>query len=353
MQNVKLNRQILAVLCSWLYAGNTKFWILNSGYWLLLFAFLPKLSPADTTRPEVAAYDMPHMVLRVGPLGVKPMVGHTERIYNYYLPSQESETQKAGAQGATAQGVTAGSVRPTWDSNNLIAREIYIAEPPRLVHQTLFKQGKQHGIEKLWFDNGQIYSATPFFEGQIDGTCRQWNQAGQLIAQYDIKDGTGHRQIYGTDGILQIDEPLEKSIPHGLRMERTPKGERVFIPHKDGFIIGQSYKFSAAGILQSLNFFTDDPYEHQRNVVNDADFDIRALHGPSLTWDQKGALSQIIWWVNNQQVTPAQYANAAKTDKSLPPYFTDANQYKTLIPPGVLALEQKYRTQPAVRIPLR
>lgn len=71
-----------------------------------------------------------------------------------------------------------------------------------------------------------------------------------------------------------------------------------------------------------------------------------------IEFDDTGEVKRKIWRLNFKYVSEETYAKAAATDKTLPPYFKDTNQYKTLVTPEVKALIKRYRAMSPVKIPL-
>lgn len=48
-----------------------------------------------------------------------------------------------------------------------------------------------HGLHRDWHPNGVLAEEVPYNHGIIDGTVKQWNDKGELIAQCEIKRGNG------------------------------------------------------------------------------------------------------------------------------------------------------------------
>ena len=54
-----------------------------------------------------------------------------------------------------------------------------------------YKNGKRHGWEYEWYENGQLSEALPFDNGREHGTARVWGSSGALLGSYTMDHGTG------------------------------------------------------------------------------------------------------------------------------------------------------------------
>ena len=44
-----------------------------------------------------------------------------------------------------------------------------------------YMNGRKHGPERRWFQNGNMYYEKNFFNGKLHGVLREWNLGGELI----------------------------------------------------------------------------------------------------------------------------------------------------------------------------
>ena len=51
------------------------------------------------------------------------------------------------------------------------------------------KNTRPHGIDRSWYENGQLYWEQHWKDGKKDGTSRRWNENGQLISKTYWKNG--------------------------------------------------------------------------------------------------------------------------------------------------------------------
>ena len=104
-----------------------------------------------------------------------------------------ADTARPGAEYSMVESFFVGEqlvgVRYYWD-----------AKMQQLHSKDLFKDGKRHGIQQKWYDNGQLSSETPYLNGQMHGTCRQWNRDGKLLGSFVMKNGCGVFQTWYPDG---------------------------------------------------------------------------------------------------------------------------------------------------------
>ena len=89
----------------------------------------------------------------------------------------------------------------------------------RLVMETPLKNGKKHGREFSWNENGVLESVEPYFEGKMHGLARQYGRNGKVIGTYRCVHGTGYdiwRQEQ-EDGSVVVSEihSLQDGLPHG------------------------------------------------------------------------------------------------------------------------------------------
>jgi len=86
-----------------------------------------------------------------------------------------------------------------------------------------------HGLHREWHSNGVLAMETPYDHGIIDGTVKQWNDKGELIAQCEIKRGTG---------VLRQLTPFGWSDTTFLDGRWTGR-QRVY--RDEGAVVGESY----------------------------------------------------------------------------------------------------------------
>jgi hypothetical protein len=81
----------------------------------------------------------------------------------------------------------------------------------QLYEQVPVRNGRRHGIARVWHKNGVRASEEPCENGLLHGACRHWNEAGRLVGEYRMIHGTGLQRDWHDNGKLQI----EVSTVHG------------------------------------------------------------------------------------------------------------------------------------------
>lgn len=73
------------------------------------------------------------------------------------------------------------------------------------------RNGKRHGVARLWHKNGRLASEERYANGRLHGICRQWSESGRLLGQYRMVQGTGVQRVWHDNGKPQ----MELSTVHG------------------------------------------------------------------------------------------------------------------------------------------
>src|SRR4051812_48385241 len=73
----------------------------------------------------------------------------------------------------------------------VVGRRIY-NEKGRIVRETPLKDGKKHGNEIEWKDDGTLLSVEPYCDGHIHGRAKQYGRSGKIIGTYRFVHGTGY-----------------------------------------------------------------------------------------------------------------------------------------------------------------
>jgi len=81
----------------------------------------------------------------------------------------------------------------------------------QLREQVPVRNGRRHGVARIWHKNGKRASEEPYENGLLHGVCRHWNEAGRLVGEYRMIHGTGIQRDWHDNGKLQI----EVSTVHG------------------------------------------------------------------------------------------------------------------------------------------
>ena len=256
----------------------------------------------------------------------------------YAIPTDAVKVEGSGGMRRGEKYYNYFPVGAAITSKNRIATEMYYKGV--LIQRKLFKNELKYGIQRQWYTNGQLKSEEPYNLDVMDGTFRHWNQKGQLVGEYEMNHGTGTRRIYDDDGVLMREEPFVNNRNDGMLMAVSEIMHiRSLVPYKNGQTINQAFDFYPDDTLDGVTFllWTDYP---------------NPMAGFSVDFNQQGNIKSKNWILNYDVVTEEEYAKAAAQDKTLPPYYADAQRYKEFVTPEIKAILLKYRTMPRVKIPL-
>ncbi|MBI4661219.1 MAG: toxin-antitoxin system YwqK family antitoxin [Verrucomicrobia bacterium] len=67
------------------------------------------------------------------------------------------------------------------------------------------RNGRKHGVVRIWHKNGALASEEPHQDGLLHGLCRQWDEAGRLLGEYLMEHGTGVQRAWHDNGQLQLE----------------------------------------------------------------------------------------------------------------------------------------------------
>ena len=107
----------------------------------------------------------------------------------------------------------------------VVGRRVY-NEKGRIVRERSLKDGKQHGNEIVWDDDGTLLSVEPYFEGQIHGLAKQYGRSGKVIGTYRFVHGTGYDiwRWEWWEGFAPVSEihSMRDGVPHGYEWWLEP-----------------------------------------------------------------------------------------------------------------------------------
>jgi antitoxin component YwqK of YwqJK toxin-antitoxin module len=72
----------------------------------------------------------------------------------------------------------------------------------KMLEVDLDEQGREHGVQRTWFQNGQLCSSVPISHGKTDGLSVYYNPLGQVTSQGTSANGkmVGVHQSWWTTG---------------------------------------------------------------------------------------------------------------------------------------------------------
>jgi hypothetical protein len=199
------------------------------------------------------------------------------------------------------------SVREYHLAGRLVGRRLFNAQA-RLISETPMRDGRKHGREINWDDDGSLVSVEPYVDEKIHGTAKQYDRRGRIIGAYKMVHGTGYdvwrnQKADGQFYISEIHSNVDGAL-HGFVWWIAPDQKSV-----------QDEKHWCAG---------------QR-------------HGIDREWNFAGKLRRGFpqYWLHDHAVTKRQYIAAARKDSALPPFRLTDNLPRRIFPPEIRRLLAK------------
>lgn len=93
------------------------------------------------------------------------------------------------------------------------------------------RDGKRRGVVRTWHRNGLLASEERYRGGLLHGVCRQWDEAGRPLGEFEMKSGTGLQREWHDNGRLKI----EVSTVHGVFCGRN----RIWL--RDGTLLSERF----------------------------------------------------------------------------------------------------------------
>lgn len=122
------------------------------------------------------------------------------------------------------------------------------------------QRGCRHGVARTWHRNGILASEQFFKDGILNGHCRQWNEFGKLLGQFDMQLGTGVQREWHENGQLKIEVTTIRGTFSGRNRiwlrDGTLMAERFYI---DGTNVTPSRYAKAAASDRSRPSYSEEP----------------------------------------------------------------------------------------------
>ena len=93
--------------------------------------------------------------------------------------------------------------------------------------ETLFRAGRRHGVERVWYGNGNLKSSISFVNGQVDGNATYYYRSGtlQTYALYRAGKQHGHSIDFWPDGKKSFEENYADGVADGTWRSWWPSGK--------------------------------------------------------------------------------------------------------------------------------
>ena len=164
-----------------------------------------------------------------------------------------------------------------------------------------FKNGKKHGNELRFYDDGNLMCVEPYRHGKMHGVTKQWADDGRLLITYTLRKGVGMDLWCEDDGTL-----------------------------------AENHYWPDEGEVGYMRFWNED----QKTIFME-DLYTRGEEFASIrrAWNHAGKLSRGFpqYFIGNKKVTKRQYLLACKTEVAMPPYRAKDDNPKRKLPEEYLA----------------
>lgn len=111
-------------------------------------------------------------------------------------------------------------------------REFY--DNGQLKSERMFNEGKKKGIHRTWWPNGVLQSEHPFRNDEFEGRCRSWSPEGTLLTNKNYKEGHEHgrQQQWDSNGRIWANYEARHGRQYGLAGTKacaTPWGDSTAV----------------------------------------------------------------------------------------------------------------------------
>jgi len=171
----------------------------------------------------------------------------------------------------------------------------------RLIREHGLRDGKHHGWDREWDDDGRLAFESFRVNNVEHGVCRQWYE-GRLVGWYLMDHGTGVDLWRDADGMLQEERHLKHQGRHGYERWWT----------------------------NNTTIWWEQHFHENRE------------HGIERKWlKEHGRVSRGYprYYVHGERVSKRQYLSAAKRDPTLPPYRPEDDRPERPLPPEYFATQ--------------
>jgi len=175
-----------------------------------------------------------------------------------------------------------------------------------LEHEYGIRNEVKHGKEYCFHSDGQPYEVTPYRNGRIHGTGKQWAADGSVLITYTLNNGVG-LDLWCSNDNDTLSEEHYWPEDNELGYDRDWNSDEKTIWSEYYFVNGKGY------------------------------------HGIKREWNQKGKLRRGFpqYYVNDKRVTKRQYLKACEKDVTLPPYRAEEDQPHRILPREYLAQRKR------------
>ena len=189
----------------------------------------------------------------------------------------------------------------------VVGQRAYDGDGNRRV-ETPLKNGKRHGREYIWDEEGALESVEPYVNGKLHGLAKQYNPKGKVIGTYRFVHGTGYD---------------------------------IWRHERDDGSIGISEIFTVFdGALNGFEWWLRDD---QHSVSHERNWKQGKYHGIERMWNHKNTFRRGYpkYWIDGQKVSRRVYLKAAEKDETLSSYKESENRPHREFPADIEKLLSK------------
>ncbi len=199
-----------------------------------------------------------------------------------------------------------GKLLGYWMGNEFVGERRFFRDQITLYQETLYRDGQKHGLQRKWYENGNLRYKIPYKNGVIHGICKHYNAKGKLIDESTMEQGTGVMRFWREGGEqLESQCAYRANRKNGMCREWFPNGRICSeVPYVDGKREGRVRFYYLSG-----------------GAVQDMHYRAGKKHGILRLWDQQGKLEKPVgFWMDGKEITKTEYLKACEDDSSLPRY---------------------------------
>ena len=132
-----------------------------------------------------------------------------------------------------------------------------------------YKNGLEDGVQRYWYDNGQLKTEENYKNGKLDGVRRHWYDNGQLSEEANYKDDEldGVQRTWHENGQLTYEANYKHGQRDGVQRHWCDNGQlRTEENYKDGKLDGVQRFWHNNGQLNIEENYKDDKLDGIRKV---------------------------------------------------------------------------------------
>ena len=132
-----------------------------------------------------------------------------------------------------------GRVEPTSGDDDGMQRTYW--DNGQLKSEMRYVDGKLDGPYKTWYDNGQVFQDGQYADGMMDGSWLIFYPQGQLAARAQYEKGTGKQTCYNEEGCMIMEVSYVDNLKHGKEIRYAFDGAVLqVVEYERGKIVSEN-----------------------------------------------------------------------------------------------------------------